>query len=123
MEMARAMLKFKGMPNNFGVKVVYTVVYLQSRFSTKAVQNMTPLEAWSRHEPSINHLKVFGCVCYMHIPMKNDTSQMSKQKNEFSLATTLNPKVIEYITCKQEKWLFPKKLHLMKMPLGIRRTM
>ena len=36
--------------------------------TTKAVWNKTPSEAWSGRKPSVNHLKVFGSVCYAHIP-------------------------------------------------------
>ncbi|KAK4408464.1 Retrovirus-related Pol polyprotein from transposon TNT 1-94 [Sesamum angolense] len=44
---------------------------LQSIYSTgptKAVQNMTPIEAWSGKKPSAKHLRVFGSICYVHIP-------------------------------------------------------
>lgn len=68
MEMARSMLKDKSMPYKFWAEAVYTAVYLQNRCSTKDVSDMTPLEAWSGHKPSVKHLKVFGCICYMHVP-------------------------------------------------------
>ena len=29
---------------------------------------MTPEEAWSSHKPSVNHLRIFGCVAYTKIP-------------------------------------------------------
>ncbi|KAL0379429.1 UNVERIFIED_CONTAM: hypothetical protein Sangu_0007200 [Sesamum angustifolium] len=38
--------------------------------STKAVQNMTPIEAWSGKKPSAKHLRVFGSICYVHIPIE-----------------------------------------------------
>ncbi|KAK4393534.1 Retrovirus-related Pol polyprotein from transposon RE2 [Sesamum angolense] len=38
------------------------------KVSTKAVQNMTPIEAWSGKKPSAKHLRVFGSICYVHIP-------------------------------------------------------
>ena len=68
MEMARTMLKEKGLTRSFWAKAVYTAVYLLNRLPTKAVQNKTPVEAWSGQKPSAKHLRVFGCVCYAHIP-------------------------------------------------------
>ncbi|KAL0301377.1 UNVERIFIED_CONTAM: Retrovirus-related Pol polyprotein from transposon TNT 1-94 [Sesamum radiatum] len=47
MEMARSMLQEKHLPKAFWAEAVYTAVYLLNRCPTKAVQNMTPIEAWS----------------------------------------------------------------------------
>ena len=68
MEAARAMLLEKGLPKRFWAEAVSTAVYLLNRCPTKAVQNKTPIEAWSGRKPSAKHLKVFGCICYSHIP-------------------------------------------------------
>ncbi|CAL2249603.1 unnamed protein product [Prunus armeniaca] len=68
MEMARSMIFEKGLPNKFWAEAVYTAVYLLNRSPTKALQNKTPIEAWSNIKPSAKPLKVFGCICYVHIP-------------------------------------------------------
>lgn len=67
MEMARSMLMAKGLPKKFWAKAVNTTVYLLNRCPTKAVKNLTPIEAWSAIKPTAEHLKVFGRICYMHI--------------------------------------------------------
>ncbi|KAL0326674.1 UNVERIFIED_CONTAM: Retrovirus-related Pol polyprotein from transposon TNT 1-94 [Sesamum angustifolium] len=59
MEMARSMLQEKYLPKAFWAEAVYTAVYLLNRCPTKAVQNMTPIEAWSGKKPSAKHLRVF----------------------------------------------------------------
>ncbi|KAL0374896.1 UNVERIFIED_CONTAM: Retrovirus-related Pol polyprotein from transposon RE2 [Sesamum radiatum] len=56
MEMARSMLQEKHLPKAFWAEAVYTAVYLLNRCPTKAVQNMTPIEAWSGRKPSAKHL-------------------------------------------------------------------
>ena len=68
MEMARLMLEEKRIPKTFWAEAVYTAVYLLNRCPTKAVQNKTPIEAWSGRKPSAKHLRVFGSICYVHIP-------------------------------------------------------
>ena len=47
---------------------MHTTMYLLNRYPTKAMWNQTPLEAWSGRKPSVNHLKIFGSICYTHIP-------------------------------------------------------
>ena len=39
-----------------------------NRSPTFSVQNMTPEEAWSRRQPSVDPFKNFGCIAYAHIP-------------------------------------------------------
>ena len=68
MEMARSMLFEKRLPKTFWAEAVYTAVYLLNRCPTKALQDKTPIEAWSNRKPSAKHLKVFGCICYVHLP-------------------------------------------------------
>ncbi|BBG99166.1 transposable element gene [Prunus dulcis] len=36
---------------------------------TKALNNITPFEAYSGRKPRIAHLKVFGSLCYVHVPV------------------------------------------------------
>ncbi|KAA3487962.1 pleiotropic drug resistance protein 3-like [Gossypium australe] len=34
---------------------------------TKTVEKKTPFEAWYGFKPSVSHLKVFGCTCFVHV--------------------------------------------------------
>jgi len=40
---------------------------------------------WTQHKPDIDHLRIFGCTCYVHILLKNKRSGTLKQLNVFSL--------------------------------------
>ena len=68
MDMARSMLKAKGMPNYFWAEAVTCAVYLINRSPTRSVPNTTPIEAWSGFKPNVQHLKVFGSITYAHVP-------------------------------------------------------
>ncbi|KAJ4772132.1 polyprotein [Rhynchospora pubera] len=70
-EMARSMLKTKGLPNLFWAEAVATAVYLLNLSPTKAVMNKTPFEAWFERKPAIGHLKVFGCIAYTLVNSQN----------------------------------------------------
>ncbi|KAI5335964.1 hypothetical protein L3X38_026098 [Prunus dulcis] len=67
-EMAKSMLHEKGMPYFLWIEAVHTAVYLLNRCPTKALNNITPFEAYSGRKPRIAHLKVFGSLCYVHVP-------------------------------------------------------
>ena len=44
-----------------------TAVYLFSRALTKSLEGKTPYEGWTGRKPSIESLKVFGCIAYVKI--------------------------------------------------------
>lgn len=67
-EMARCLLLEKKLPQSFWAEAVHTSLYLLNRLPTKAVNEKTPIEAWSGIQPSANHLKFFGSICYSHVP-------------------------------------------------------
>ncbi|KAG7640275.1 Zinc finger CCHC-type superfamily [Arabidopsis suecica] len=68
-EMARSMIEEKKLSNKFWAEAIATSTYLQNRLPSKSLEKgVTPMEIWSGKKPSVDHLKVFGCVCYIHIP-------------------------------------------------------
>ncbi|KAL4036909.1 hypothetical protein IC575_000487 [Cucumis melo] len=67
MEMTRCMLHEKSLPKKFWARR-NTAVFLQNRLPTKALKEKTPFEAWYGYKPSLKFLKVFGCLCFTHVP-------------------------------------------------------
>ena len=66
-ETVHSMLSDSKLPKRFWAKALSTAVYLHNRSPTRAVQKMTPFEAWTKEKPDVGHLKVFGSLCYSHI--------------------------------------------------------
>nr|CAE04657.2 OSJNBa0061G20.13 [Oryza sativa Japonica Group] len=62
---ARSMLKAAGLPVLFWGEAVVAAVYVLTRSKTKALDGVTPYEAWHGRRPSVEHLRVFGCVGYV----------------------------------------------------------
>ena len=60
MEMARCMVKSQALPHSFWLEAVMCATYVLNRCPTKALQSITPFEAWHGRKPSISHLRVFG---------------------------------------------------------------
>jgi hypothetical protein len=67
-EIARAMLNEKNLPNYFWAEAIATAVYIMNRTPTTAVHGMTPEEKFTGKKPDVSHLKVFGCIAYVHVP-------------------------------------------------------
>ncbi|KAL4347404.1 hypothetical protein GQ457_17G002840 [Hibiscus cannabinus] len=51
-----------------GIEHQLTVGYTPQQ--NGAVQDKTPVEAWFGRKPSAKHLRVFGSICYAHIPVQ-----------------------------------------------------
>jgi hypothetical protein len=62
------MLSAKQVPKLFWAEAANWTFYLLNRCPTHAVKNITPQEAWSGVKPSVQHLRVWGCVAHVHIP-------------------------------------------------------
>jgi hypothetical protein len=67
LDMTRSMLKMKKMPNTFWREAVRTSTYILNRCPTKKL-NQNPEEILLGCKQSTKHLRVFGSLCYMHIP-------------------------------------------------------
>jgi hypothetical protein len=61
------MLNEKNLPNYFWVEVVAIVVYIMNGTPTAAVYGMTPEEKFTCKKPDVSHLKMFGCIPYVHV--------------------------------------------------------
>ena len=48
-----------------------TACYLVNISPSSALDDNTPQEVWTGKEPSLTHLKVFGCDAYVQVPKEN----------------------------------------------------
>ena len=69
MESARSMMSHARLPNHYWAEAVATAAYLKNHSSTAALEDgTTPYEKWYGHKPNLEHLRVFGCAAYAHVP-------------------------------------------------------
>jgi len=66
-EIARAMLNEKNLPNYFWAEVVEIAIYIMNRTPIAIVHGMTLEEKFIGNKPDVSHLKVFDCIAYMHV--------------------------------------------------------
>jgi len=68
MEMTRCMLHEKELPKKLWAEAANTSVYLLNKMPTRALQKKTLFEAWFGYKLDLQHLKIFGCICFTLIP-------------------------------------------------------
>ena len=68
MEATRAMLHDQYLPMHLWATAARTKVYVQNRTPHRVLENKTPEEVFSGKKPEANHLRIFGCLVYIHIP-------------------------------------------------------
>ncbi|MCO5561419.1 hypothetical protein L7F22_015040 [Adiantum nelumboides] len=67
-EVAQALMNEKEKPEYYWAEAVHTSVYIMNRTPTAVIHGMTPEERFTGKNPKLSHLKVFGCLAYVHIP-------------------------------------------------------
>ena len=63
------MLNHAGLTYSFWAEAVATATYLRNRMVTTALKSgKTPYQLWHGEKPNLEHIRVFGCAVYVHVP-------------------------------------------------------
>ena len=68
------------LPHRIWAEALATAAYITNRCPTKAVNGMTPYEALTGVRPTLEHLRVFSCDAFAHIPKDERHKLDSKSK-------------------------------------------
>lgn len=71
LETARALYFLSKLPISYSGKCSLTAAYLINRFPLSSIQNKTPYEFLFQTSPYYDHLKCFGCLCYICTPKQH----------------------------------------------------
>jgi transposase InsO family protein len=66
LEVTRALLFSGNLPKNYWADAVLTGCYLINRLPSRVLDFKSPLEVLYNRKIDISHLKIVGCVCYVH---------------------------------------------------------
>jgi transposase InsO family protein len=70
---ARSMLHDQALPFYLWAEACSTAVYLQNRSPHRALGRKTPEEAFTGSRPDVEHLRIFGCLTFSHVPSEKRT--------------------------------------------------
>jgi transposase InsO family protein len=110
MEMVRCLLFEKDLPKKFWAEAVNTVVFLLNRLPIRALQNKTSYEAWHGDKPSLQNLKISGCLCFTYVPQVKKDNLIERLKLIFLSVIAMLQKAIEFFNLKQKKMIVSKDI-------------
>ena len=67
--------------NYYWTEAIAIVVNIMNKTTITVVHGVTPEEKFTRRQPDLSHLKVFGCIAYVHILDENRTKLDPKAKS------------------------------------------
>jgi hypothetical protein len=70
---ARSMLHDQSLPLYLWAEACGTAVYLQNRSPHRILGKMTPEEAFTGRRPDVEHIRIFGCSTFSHVPSERRT--------------------------------------------------
>ncbi|KAE8684911.1 Actin-depolymerizing factor 1 [Hibiscus syriacus] len=81
-ERARSMRIHAGLPKFLWAEAINTAAYLINRGPSVPLDGGIPEEAWSKKEINLSHLRVFGCISYVHINSA-ERSKLDAKSNKY----------------------------------------
>lgn len=109
-------------PNRFWAEALSMAVYLRNQSPTKAVEGMTPFQAWTAEKPNEEHLRVFGCAAYVHVTKDKWKKLDSKSRKCVLLGYGIETKGYRLYDLKRAKVyysrdvLFNESIHGIEVP-------
>ncbi|KMQ86059.1 retrovirus-related pol polyprotein from transposon tnt 1-94 [Lasius niger] len=67
-ESSRTMIHTKSLPVKLWAEAVNTAAYILNRTGPTPVKQKSPIELWNKKPVKIDHLKIFGTECFVHLP-------------------------------------------------------
>jgi hypothetical protein len=83
-ETVKSLLNDQGLSMYLWGEATMTAIYVQNKSLHRILKDMTPEEAFSGKKPNVEHVRIFGCPVYFHIPKdKRNKLEPSRKKGIF----------------------------------------
>ncbi|GJR28421.1 putative RNA-directed DNA polymerase [Tanacetum coccineum] len=83
LNVGRALMFQGGIPLNMWTECILTAVYLINRLPSSVLSGKSPYELVFNREPSLSHLKTFGCLCFSTVLNDSDKFSSRSEKSVF----------------------------------------
>jgi hypothetical protein len=71
----RSMLHDHTLPLNLWAEASVVAIYLQNKSPHRILGKKTPEQAFTSRRPDVEHIRIFGCLTYSHVPSEKGTKQ------------------------------------------------
>ena len=68
LEIVRTLLVESLVPPKFWCEAAHTTIHIINRLPSSVPGKVSPFECLFGYPPSYSHLRVFGCLCFVHLP-------------------------------------------------------
>jgi transposase InsO family protein len=97
-EATKAMMFDQDLPNSLWAEATSIALYIKSRCPHAILKDKTPEEVFSGIKPEVGHLRIFGCLVYIHVPKEKRTKiESSGKKGVFVGYSERTPRLTRYI--------------------------
>lgn len=110
MERARSLVDDTNLPGYLWTEAVATANYLVNRSPTRSNFGVTPEEKYSGTKPHVHHLRIFGCLAYLHVPKEQRRKLESKTKRCLFLGYDEQSKVYRVFDPEKRKVILSKDI-------------
>ena len=91
-EAVKAMMFDQDLPNYLWPETTSTVVYIQNMCPHAILKDKTPEEVFSGIKPEVGHLRIFGCLVYIHVLKEKRTKMEPSGKKGVFVGCSENSK-------------------------------
>ncbi|KAE8655753.1 Retrovirus-related Pol polyprotein from transposon TNT 1-94 [Hibiscus syriacus] len=102
-ERARCLRLNAKLPKHFWAKAINMACYLINRYLRESLARKVAKEVWTGHEVSFDHLRVFGCHTYVHVPTDERSKLDAKSKECIFLGYKKGTTVVDFEQFPVEK--------------------
>lgn len=78
---SRTMIHTKGLPVKLWAEAINIAAYILNRTGLTPVKQKSPIELWNNKPVKIDHLKIFGTECFVHLP-KQKRQKFDQKSNK-----------------------------------------
>ena len=94
LETVRPMLSAHGIPFCFWGEAINTAMHIKNRTPGASIGFKTPYELWYGRKPSLDHLRVFGCTAWVHIPKESGRQKLDDKSKQMCFVGYISDKGI-----------------------------
>ena len=103
-ERITALLSEAGLSKAYWAECLASLVHVLDRCPTAAVHGSTPFERWFGKKPDVGHLRVWGCLAYVHIQRDKRSKFASHMEKCIFIGYPEGYKGLSSTILKQRKW-------------------